>query len=94
MKILTVKLYFARLFRILLFKVGLIGYSAKLCGRKKQDAADSCCLYVLFRPCGNEGILKNMEIEIIPDEYTTNKAIYKHGDNKKSFCPFIHLKSA
>jgi hypothetical protein len=59
-------------------KDGFNEYSAKLCGRKKQDVADSCCLYVLFRPCGNEGTLKNMEVEIIPDEYPMNKAIYRH----------------
>ena len=33
-----------------------------------------------------------MEIEIIPDEYTTNKAIYKHGDNKKKLLPLHPLK--
>ena len=59
-------------------KDGFNEYSAKLCGRKKQDVADSCCLYVLFRPCGNEGTLKNMEVEVIPDEYPMNKAIYKY----------------
>lgn len=59
---------------------GFNEYSAKLCGRKKQDIADSCCLYVLFKPCGNEAVLKSMKIEIIPNEYPMNKTIYQYNE--------------
>ena len=66
---------------------GFNEYSAKMRGKGKQNVANSCRLNLLFTPYGNDASLKSMEIEVIPSEYPTNKAVYKYRETA-----FRHLE--
>lgn len=52
-------------------------YSAKLCGKKKQDEADRRSFRICFIPHGSGEVLESMEIEIIPMKFPANKAHLK-----------------
>jgi len=57
-------------------------YSAKLCGKKKQDEIDMRSFGLLFVPKGSNELLRSMEIEITPVEYPANRAVLKARDLK------------
>lgn len=52
-------------------------YSAKLCGKKKQDEIDMRSFSLMFIPKGSRELLNSMEIEVMPIEYPANKAVLK-----------------
>ena len=59
---------------------GFNEYSAKMRGKGKQNVAFSCSLNLQFIPYGNDTVLRSMEVEISPNEYPMNKALYKYQE--------------
>ncbi len=59
---------------------GVNVYSAKLCGKKKHDEISKRSFSLMFMPQGDQRILGTMEIEVIPQEYPANKAVFKIGE--------------
>ena len=54
-------------------------YSAKLCGKKKQDEADYRSITLKFVPCGNSNLINSMSVEIYPKEYPSKRVVWKNG---------------
>lgn len=58
-------------------------YSAKLCGKKKQDETDMRSFSFMFIPHGKKELLMSMQVEIVPVEYPSSKAVLKASDLKQ-----------
>lgn len=52
-------------------------YSARLCGKKKQDETDMRSFSLMFVPHGRKELLMSMKVEITPVEYPVNKVAFK-----------------